>query len=61
MITYAKESQLEKLDEAIAKKLSEQKKSLENKESFEKMIEENKKNLSWIESFKKELDSLLAV
>ena len=53
--------QLEKLDEAIAKKLSEQKKSLENKESFEKMIEENKKNLSWIESFKKELDSLLAV
>lgn len=53
--------QLEKLDEAIARKLSEQKKSLESKESFEKMIEENERNLSWIDSFKKELDSLLAV
>ena len=53
--------QLEKLDEAIARKLSEQKKSLESKESFEKMIEENERNLSWIDNFKKELDSLLAV
>ena len=53
--------QLGKLDEAIAQKLSERKKSLESKESFEKMIEENKKNLSWLNNFKKDLDSLLAI
>ncbi|HBB13435.1 MAG TPA: hypothetical protein DCZ76_04075 [Treponema sp.] len=53
--------QLEKLDEAIAQKLSEQKKSLESKETFEKMIEENKKNLAWLNSFKQDLDSLLAI
>ena len=53
--------QLEKLDDAIAQKLSEQKKSLETKDTFEKMIEENKKNLAWLNSFKQDLDSLLAI
>ena len=54
-------TQLEKLDEAIAQKVSEQKKNLESKGAFEEMIEKNKKNLSWLNNFKHDLDSLLAI
>lgn len=54
-------NQLNMLNEAIKKKVSEQKQNLENKESFERMIEENKRNLTWLNNFKKDLDSLLAI
>ncbi|MDD6487093.1 MAG: dynamin family protein [Spirochaetales bacterium] len=53
--------QLVKLDEAIRGKLSEKKKTLEDKCRFEESIKENERNLRWISSFKKELDSLLSI
>ena len=53
--------QLVKLDEAIQKKLSEKKKTLEDKCKFEESIKENERNLKWISTFKNELDSLLAI
>lgn len=53
--------QLIKLDEAIQKKLSEKKKTLEDKCKFEESIKENERNLKWISTFKNELDSLLAI
>lgn len=53
--------ELQKLNDAIMKKLEDRRAVLKEKDAFEKLIKENEQKLRWIKDFRLELESLLAI